>query len=88
MARRARPEPWQMAVVGAVGGAAIGFVVVMTGWLLREGTGTGDPFDYFRAVGAGLSDGTTWRVVGWCGLAGAAVTALIEALVWLRTRRR
>jgi len=78
-----------MAVVGGVGAAAIAFVVIMTGHLLRDGTGTGDPFDYFRALGDGLSDPATWKVVGWCAVGGAVVAGLAEAVgrAWARRRR-
>jgi ABC-type Fe3+ transport system permease subunit len=88
MGERVRPKPWQMVVVGAVGAAAIGFIVVMAAKLLRDGTGTGDPFDYFRALREGLSAAHTWHVVGWSALAGAAVTALVEVLVQLLGGRR
>lgn len=85
---RARPTWWQVVVVGAVGGAAIGFVVAMTGRILRDGTGTGDPFDYFRAIGSGLSSASTWQVVGWSALAGAVLTGVIDGIVRVRGRRR
>jgi len=80
VSRREPPGPWQLAVACAVGAAAIGLVVAVTVRLLRDGAGTGDPLDVVRALGDGLSDATTWQVVGWCALAGAAVGGVVGAL--------
>jgi len=65
--------------VVAVGAGAIAFVVVMATALLRDGVGTGDPLDYWRTVGRGLTDPTTWRIVGLSAAVGAGVTALVGA---------
>ncbi|MFC8731955.1 hypothetical protein ACFT5B_05800 [Luteimicrobium sp. NPDC057192] len=80
MSRREAPGPWQLAVAGALGAAAIGLVVAVTVRLVRDGAGTGDPLDVFRALGDGLSDPTTWQVVGWCALGGAVVSGVVGAL--------
>jgi hypothetical protein len=80
VSRREAPGPWQLAAAGAVGGAAIGLVVAVTVRLLRDGAGTGDPLDVFRALGDALSDATTWQVVGWCALGGAVVAGVLGAV--------
>ncbi|WP_166845547.1 hypothetical protein [Isoptericola sp. BMS4] len=85
-ARRSRPTPWQMTVVGAVAAAAIAFVVMLAVGVLRDGVGTGNPLDYWAALGRELTDPVNWRVVGVCALLGAAVTALIELVAHLRRR--
>ncbi|GAA1715886.1 hypothetical protein GCM10009809_10030 [Isoptericola hypogeus] len=82
--RRQRPTPGQMVLVVAVGAAAIAFVIVMTVGLLRDGVGTGNPLDYWRAVGRELTEPTNWRIVGLSAALGAGVTALVGAF----TRRR
>ncbi|CAM3478461.1 hypothetical protein [Isoptericola cucumis] len=79
MSRRQRPTLWQLTVVVAVAAAAIAFVIVMAVGLLRDGVGTGDPLDYWRAVGRGLTDPVTWRIVGLSAALGAGVTALVGA---------
>ncbi|MFI2103632.1 hypothetical protein ACH436_10080 [Isoptericola sp. NPDC019693] len=84
MTRPTRPEPWQLVVVVAVGAAAIAFVILMTAGALSDGVGTGDPLDYWRAIGRELTDVGNWRIIGLSALAGAAVTALVLAV----TRRR
>lgn len=85
--RRDRPKPWQMTVVVAVGAAAIAFVVMLAVGVLRDGVGTGNPLDYWSALGRELTDPVNWRVVGLCALLGAVVTAVVEAVVRLRARR-
>ncbi|MFC8597935.1 MULTISPECIES: hypothetical protein [unclassified Isoptericola] len=80
MTRRQRPEPWQLVVVMAIGGAAIAFVIVVTAGVLSDGVGTGVPLDFYRAIGRELTDPATWRVVGLSALAAAAVTAVVLAV--------
>ncbi len=79
MSRRQRPTLGQLVVVVAIGAAAIAFVVVMAVGLLRDGVGTGDPFDYWRAIGRELTEPATWRIVGLSAALGAGVTALVGA---------
>ena len=78
-----RPEPWQMVVVTAIGGAAIVFVVVVALGVLRDGVGTGVPLDFYRALGREVTDPATWRAV----LFGAAAGAVVAALVYAVARR-
>ncbi|GAB3102924.1 hypothetical protein [Isoptericola nanjingensis] len=80
MSRRNRPELWQMVVVVAVAAAAIAFVILMAAGVLRDGVGTGDPLDYWRAIGRELTDAANWRIIGLSALAGAAVTAVAGAI--------
>jgi len=86
MSRRTRPELWQMVVVVAVGAAAIAFVILVAVGVLRDGVGTGDPLDYWRAIGRELTDADNWRVIGLSALAGAAVTAVVGAVARLVRR--
>ncbi|MFE6969089.1 hypothetical protein [Isoptericola sp. NPDC057653] len=79
MTRRRRPEPWQLVVVTAIGGAAIAFVIVVVTGVLADGVGTGDPLDFYRAIGRELTDPATWRVVGLSAVVVAAVTAVVLA---------
>ncbi|MCA5895069.1 hypothetical protein LEP48_17200 [Isoptericola sp. NEAU-Y5] len=75
-----RPTPGQMVLVMAIGAAAIAFVVVVTLGLLGDGVGTGNPLDYYRAIGRELTDPGNWRVIGLSAAAGAGVTALVLLL--------
>ncbi|MGF0115700.1 hypothetical protein ACQFYA_05130 [Promicromonospora sp. Marseille-Q5078] len=86
MSRRTRPELWQMVVVVAVGAAAIAFVILVAVGVLRDGVGTGDPLDYWRAIGRELTDADNWRVIGLSALAGAAVTAVVGGVARLVRR--
>jgi hypothetical protein len=74
---RQRPTTGQLTLVVAIGAAAIAFVVVMAVGVLRDGVGTGDPFDYWRAIGRELTDPVNWRIVALSAALGAAVTALV-----------
>lgn len=74
---RRRPRRGERTVVVAVGAAAVALVVVVTVGLLRDGVGTGDPLDPWRALGRVLTDPAAWRVVGLAAALGAAVTALV-----------
>jgi hypothetical protein len=76
----ARPTWWQLVVVLAVAGAAIAFVVTYTVGVVSDGAGTGDPADFYRAIGRELTDPATWRVVAAGGLVGAAA-GVVVALV-------
>jgi ABC-type Fe3+ transport system permease subunit len=77
---RQRPTRPRLALVVAVGAAAIALVVVLTVGLLRDGVGTGDPLDPWRAVGRVLTDPAAWRIVGLSAVLGAAVTSLVGLL--------
>jgi ABC-type Fe3+ transport system permease subunit len=77
---RRRPSTAQLTLTIAVGAAAIAFVVVVAVGLLRDGVGTGDPLDPWRALGRVLTDPTTWRIVGLSAALGAAATALARLL--------
>jgi ABC-type Fe3+ transport system permease subunit len=77
---RQRPTRARLALVVAVGAAAIALVVVLTVGLLRDGVGTGDPLDPWRAVGRVLTDPAAWRIVGLSAVLGAAVTSLVGLL--------
>lgn len=77
---RPRPSTPQLTLTIAVGAAAVAFVVVVAVGLLRDGVGTGDPLDPWRALGRVLTDPTTWRVVGLSAVLGAAATALARLL--------
>ncbi|MCK9792665.1 hypothetical protein M1843_02765 [Isoptericola sp. 4D.3] len=88
MSRRDRPELWQLAVVVAVGAAAIAFVVIVAAGVLRDGAGTGDPLDPWRAIGRELTDAGNWRIIGLSAVAGAAVTALVGGIAGAVARRR
>lgn len=83
MSRKQRPEPWQMVLVTAIGGAAIAFVIVVVSGVLVDGAGTGVPLDFYRAIWRELTDPATWRVVG----LSAVVVAAVTAVVLLFTRR-
>ncbi|WP_157803683.1 hypothetical protein [Luteimicrobium subarcticum] len=84
-AGRGRPALWQMVIVVALAGAAIAFVVAVTVGVLHDGVGTGDPFDYPRALWRETTDAATWRAVGLGALVGAVVTLLVGA--WAHLRR-
>lgn len=78
--RRARPTWWQLALVVAVGAAAIAFVVMLTAGVLADGAGTGRPADFYGALGRELTDATNWTVVAVSALVGAVVTAVAALL--------
>lgn len=86
MSRRERPGLWQLVVVVALGAAAIVFVVAMTVTLLLDGVGTGDPADYVRAIGRGLSDAGTWRAVATGAVVGAVGTLVVAGVARLVRR--
>ncbi|WP_402462034.1 hypothetical protein [Isoptericola aurantiacus] len=85
MSRGARLSWWQLVVVLAVAGAAIAFVVTYAVGVVSDGAGTGDPADFYRAVGRELTDPTTWRVTAVGALVGA-VGGGVAALLGGRSR--
>ena len=80
MSQRRRPELWQLVIVVAVGAAAIAFVILVAAGVLADGVGTGNPLDYWRAIGRELTDGGNWRVIGLSALGGAVVAAVVGAV--------
>jgi hypothetical protein len=77
VSRATRPTWWQLVVVLAVGVAAIAFVVTFTAGVVTDGAGTGDPADFYRAIGRELTDPATWRVVATGGLVGAVAGGVV-----------
>ena len=77
MSRPARNRA-ELVVAGAVGGAAIVWVVVVFGTVLLTGTGTGDFFDPWRALGRVLTTGSTWIATVGGAVAGGVVGAVVR----------
>ena len=78
--RGARPSRPQLVLIDTVSVAAVAFVVVATVELLRDGVGTGNPLDPWRAMGRILSDPTTWRIVALSGALAGTVATLAAVL--------
>lgn len=72
--RRTRAE---IVVAAAVGGAAIAWVLVVFGTVLFTGTGTGNFFDPWRALGRVLMTGSTWLIAAGGGVLGGIVGAAV-----------
>jgi hypothetical protein len=66
----------ELVVAGAIGGAAIVWVIVVFGTVLVTGTGTGNFFDPWRALGRVLTTGSTWLVPLGGAVAGGIVGAI------------
>jgi len=67
----------ELVVAGAIAGALIVWVVVVFGTVLVTGTGTGNFFDPWRALGRVLTTGSTWLVPVGGAVAGGIVGALV-----------
>ncbi|MBL0885443.1 hypothetical protein [Myceligenerans indicum] len=81
-----RLRPTRELVPGfAMGGAAIGFVLAVTTFLLTSGgLGTGEFTDPFEAAGRALVDASTWTAV----LIGAVVGAVVGLVLGLSRNRK
>ncbi|MFC8799355.1 hypothetical protein ACFT2C_16595 [Promicromonospora sp. NPDC057138] len=66
-----------LVVAGAIGGAAIVWVIVVFGTVLVTGAGTGNFFDPWRALVRVLTTGSTWLAALGGGVAGGIVGALV-----------
>lgn len=70
----------QVVVAWVIGGAAITFVVVVFGTVLLTGTGTGNFFDPWRALGRVLTTGSTWLATLGGGVVGGVVAAIVAGI--------
>jgi hypothetical protein len=77
MSRPARNRA-ELVVAGAIGGAAIVWVVVVFGTVLLTGAGTGDFWDPWRALGRALTTGSTWIATVGGAVAGGVVGAVVR----------
>lgn len=79
MSTQRRTTP-QVVVAWVIGGAAITFVVVVFGTVLLTGTGTGNFFDPWRALGRVLTTGSTWLATLGGGVVGGVVAAIVAGI--------
>lgn len=83
MSRPDRTLP-QVVVAWTIGGGAIVWVLVVFGTVLFTGTGTGNFFDPWRALGRVLTTETTWLAAA----GGAVVGGVVAAIVGGRRNKR
>ncbi|GGM33713.1 hypothetical protein ACFQBY_07365 [Promicromonospora citrea] len=70
----------QVVVAWAIGGFAIVWVLVVFGTVLVTGTGTGNFFDPWRALGRVLVQGSTWAAAAGGAVVGGVVAAIVDGL--------